>query len=339
VNIFIDESGSFVNAPELDSWNSIAAYMSPESDRKRLRELVERLKRTVGVPTHTEVKLKNLSELQYFEFLERLGLLGGVLYAVATDAGLNQPADIAEHQRGQAENSVEHKDKMLHQSAREGLQDLSARVAALAPQLYVQLQCQVNLIANILLSGILYFVQRRPNSLGRFRWRIDQKNSTQTEYEKAFVSLTPAFLQTISLTEPMPMLIGADYSTFSRFDYSEENRPRYLKETYGLAMDEDKPVTNIGMLMQEDLEFVDSKHNQGVQVADLLASGIRRCLRQEFSNNELAARLLGRLIVQGYRGHPPIQFLNFSRSEKHATDAVARFSKIMEHNSRTILIR
>jgi hypothetical protein len=49
LNIFIDESGSFVNAPELDSWNSIAAYMSPESDRKRLRELVERLKRTVGV--------------------------------------------------------------------------------------------------------------------------------------------------------------------------------------------------------------------------------------------------------------------------------------------------
>lgn len=46
-----------------------------------------------GVPTHTEVKLKNLSELQYFEFLERLGLLEGVLYAVATDAGLNQPAD------------------------------------------------------------------------------------------------------------------------------------------------------------------------------------------------------------------------------------------------------
>jgi hypothetical protein len=334
LNIFIDESGSFVNAPELDSWNSIAAYMSPESDRKRLRELVERLKRMVGVPIHTEVKLKDLSELQYVEFLEGLGLLEGVLYAVATDAGLNQPAAITEHQRGQAEKIVEHKDKMLHQAAHEGLKDLSSRVAALAPQLYVQLQCQVSLIANIIHNGILYFVQRRPNSLGRFRWRIDQKNSTQTEYEKAFVSLTPAFLQTISLTEPMPMLMGADYSAFSRFDYSEESRPRYLKETYGLAMDDNKPATNIGMLMQEDLEFVDSKHNQGVQVADLLASGIRRCLRQEFSDNELAARLLGRLIVQSHRGHPPINFLSFSRSSSPVTDAVARLSRIMEYNNR-----
>jgi hypothetical protein len=39
LNIFIDESESFVNAPKQESWNSVAAYMSPESDRKRLREL------------------------------------------------------------------------------------------------------------------------------------------------------------------------------------------------------------------------------------------------------------------------------------------------------------
>lgn len=39
LNIFIDESESFVNAPKQESWKSVAAYMSPESDRKRLREL------------------------------------------------------------------------------------------------------------------------------------------------------------------------------------------------------------------------------------------------------------------------------------------------------------
>lgn len=339
MNIFIDESGSFVNAPKQESWNSIAAYMSPESDRKRLREMVGKLKQTVGVPAKTEVKLKNISEVQYFGFLKELSELNGVVYAVATDAGLNQPAEVAEHQRGQAEKIVEHKEKMLHESARQGLLDLSAQVAALAPQLYVQLHCQVILIANIVLSGVLYFVQRRPKSLGRFRWRIDQKNSTQTEYEKAFVSVTPPFLQTISLAEPMPMLIGADYSAFTRFDYSQESRPRYLRETYGLDVDDNKPVTNIGMLMREDLEFVDSQHNQGVQVADLLASGIRRCLRQEFANNELAAHLLGGLMVQGYRGHAPIQFLGFARHEGRVTDAVARLSRIMERNSRAMLDR
>lgn len=340
LNIFIDESGSFVNAPNRESWNCIAAYMSPETDRKSLRELVGTMKKIAGMPVSTEVKLKHIDEIKYIQFLEGLSALEGVCYAVATDAGLNHPAVIAEHQNVQAEKLVEHKDKMRYQAAREGLQELSDRVANLAPQLYVQLQCQVDLVVNLLMSGILYFVQRRPNTLGRFRWRIDQKNSTQTDYEKAFVTVLPPFLQTASLSEPMPMLIGADYSAFRRFDYATESRPRYLKETYGLGVDEDKPVTNIGMLMREDLLFVDSGHNQGVQVADLLASGLRRCLRQEFSDNDAVARLLGGLMVQSHRGYPlPIKFRGFSREEEHVSGAVARFSAIMEHHSRAMLAR
>lgn len=236
--------------------------------------------------------VKHLNETQYFQFLEQLGRLNGVVFAVATDAGLNQPADVAEHQRIQAEKIVEHKDKMHYQAAREGLQALSDQVAALAPQLYVQLHCQVNVIAVIIRNGVLYFVQRHPRSLGYFRWRIDQKNSTRSDYEKAFESITPAILQSISLREPMPMLVGADYSAFTRFDYSVDERPTYLRDTYGIEISEDEPATNIGLLMRENHEFVDSAHNYGVQIADLLASGVRRCLRQEFGDNETAARLL-----------------------------------------------
>jgi hypothetical protein len=297
------------------------------------------MKRVTGMSVSTEVKLKHLDETKYIQFLEELGALEGVLYAVAMDAGLNNPGAIAEHQRVQARKIVKHKDKILHQAAREGLQDLADRIANLAPQLYVQLQCQVDLVANLLLSGILYFVQRRPNSLGRFRWRIDQKNSIQTDYEKAFVAVLPHFLQTASLSEPMPMLIGEDYSAFSRFDYAADSRPRYLKETYGLDVNEDKPVTNIGMLIREDLEFVDSDHNQGVQVADLLASGLRRCLRQEFSDNDAVARLLGRLTVQSHRGHPPVKLRGFAKKEEPVSGAVARLLKIMGHQSRAMLAR
>jgi hypothetical protein len=91
------------------------------------------------------------------------------------------------------------------------------------------------------------------------------------------------------------------------------------------------------MLIREDLDFVDSKHNQGIQVSDLFVAGVRRCLRQQFRDNELAARLLGSLMVQNYRDHPPIQFLGFSRSEDRVTDGVARLSRIMERNSRAML--
>lgn len=326
-----------MNAPKLDSWNSVAAYMSPECDRKSLREALEKLKRSIGAPSTIEVKLRDINDSQYFKFLDQLGQLHGTLFIVATDAGLNHPADVAEHQRVQAEKIIKYKDKMHHQTARDGLQALSDRVATLAPQLYVQLQCQVMLIDAIFRNGVLYFVQRLPKHLGRFRWKIDQKNSIQTEYEKAFITITPAILQSISLRKPMPMLIGADYSAFNRFNYSDADRPTYLRDDYGLDVSNNGPATNIGMLMQESLDFVDSKHNEGVQVADLLASGVRRCLRREFGNNELAAHLLGKLMVQNYRDHPPINFFGFSMSEERVTAKVATLSRIMECNARAML--
>jgi hypothetical protein len=39
VNILLDESGSFVSGASQNSWNCIAAYLTPEVDRKRLRRL------------------------------------------------------------------------------------------------------------------------------------------------------------------------------------------------------------------------------------------------------------------------------------------------------------
>jgi len=80
---------------------------------------------------------------------------------------------------------------------------------------------QVQLVLSIMNSAVLYFVQRFPQSLGRFRWRIDQKSSERTEYERAFLTVLPAFLQSASLREPMP--------TLARHDASEA---RALIETY-----------------------------------------------------------------------------------------------------------
>ena len=69
------------------------------------------------------------------------------------------------------------------------------------------------------------------------------------------------------------MLNGADYSAFKRFDYGEGEAPDYLRTTYGIDIDV-SDSTNIGKVVHEDLRFVDSQQEVGVQVADLLASGI-----------------------------------------------------------------
>jgi hypothetical protein len=337
LNIFIDESGSFVSAPKKDSWNCIAAYLTPEMDRKYVRAALANLKRAAGISATKEIKLRNLHENDYFDFLICLSKLNGVLFAVATDAGLNRPEDVFKHQKDQSIKITEHKDKMYYESGREGLQTLSDKLTKISPQLYVQLQCQINLLSTIVLNGVLYFVQRYPKTLGKFRWRIDQKNSTRTEYEKAFETLAPPLLQTISLTNPLLMLEGADYSAFQRFDYPEEERPTYLKDIYGIDLRGRSPALNIGKLLHEDLKFEDSKENQGVQVADLLAAGIRRCLRNEFSNSRRAAQLLGRLMVQGADGRSPIMLLSFTEAKERASFETATLIRIMERHSRAML--
>jgi len=336
MKIFVDESGSFVSSTKTDSWNCVVAYMTPEGDLRCLRDSLAKLKRDSGKPATNELKLRDVNEINYFAFLQRLGKLNGLLFAVATDASRNDPGDIIKHQKEQVENITEHKSVMKYESGRQGLQFLADQVDALSPQLYVQLYCQVHLISHVVYAGVLYFVQRLPKALGSFRWRIDQKNTKKIDFEDAFEKVTPALLQSMSLDEPLLMLKGADYSAFEHFIYAEGQAPTYLKSQYGIEVNSG---INIGKLIREDLRFEDSQVNQGVQIADLLASGLRRCLRSGFSENRKAAYLLGKLMVQGKDNAHPITLLGFRETRMGVTTQVGDAVTIMTRNSRPMLMR
>ena len=200
---------------------------------------------------------------------------------------------------------------MKHQGGRKGVRRLADQVLDLSPQLYVQLQCQVMLVDTVIRSALLYFVQRHPKTLGRFRWWIDQKNATRTRYETVFFALTPGFVQSKSLTEPHAMLEGADYRAFARFEYQPGEEPTYLKDAYGIDTGPD-PGIDVGKIWRDDFKFVDSRCTPGVQIADLLAAGIRRTLRRGFAHNDRAADLLGSLMVQAADGSPPARLITLA---------------------------
>ena len=294
------------------------------------------MKRATGVSCTNEIKLGNVQENDYFDFLFNLGKLNGALFTVATDSGIYNESEIVIHQEGQAAKITKHKDVMHYESGRRALENLSDQVRSLSPQLYVQLQCQIYLIFTIVRDGILYFVQRFPKALARFRWRIDQKNSKRTEYEKAFFTLTPPLIQTMTIEEPIPKLAGADYSAFQRFDYPEAEAPTYLKDIYGIDIGDKDRSLNIGQLIREDFKFVDSKTNQGIQVADLLATGIRRCLRRGFADNRKAAGLLGSLMFQRNSNSPPDWLLGFTGAKEYSSIQVKELIDVMRSNCRSM---
>ena len=236
MKIAIDESGTFVYSSAENSWNCVAAYVYPEVHNRRIKKEVSQLARHRAKVGQKEVKLRDLSEGDYTDFLVRLREWGGVLCAVSTNAALNTPEAVNDHQEAQVWNILEHVDKMIYESGQAGVRALGQRVSALPHQLYVQMICQVQLVIQILNSAVIYFVQRHPPTLSRFQWRIDQKNSTPTSYEIAYSQVLPAFVQSASLRDPMPMLRGANYQWFDRFDLPKGNEPTYLRDTYGVGV-------------------------------------------------------------------------------------------------------
>ncbi len=310
MNIFIDESGSFVSAPCEGSWNAVAAFALPEASRKGLEQAVSSLKvkpSRVGKP---EIKLNDLNEPDYIAFLAKLGRLGGALFCIATDAGLNSLVSVADHQKNQVAKVLEHIDKMRFEGGRQGVALLAAQIEKLSPQLYVQLFCQLELMYEVVSRAITYYAQRNPGTLSEFRWRIDQKNTKRTNFEDAFEKISPTILQTMSLSKPLLMFREFDYSRMKQYEFAPGEAPTYLKDDYGIESLGNGGI-NIQKLIRGNIKFMDSQESTGLQAADLIVSGIRKCLRKGFERNERVAAYLGNLMVQAIHNEPPFRMLSF----------------------------
>jgi hypothetical protein len=336
--IFVDESGTFTFTDKENAWCAISAFVLPESKRRSLEMLVSQLRFKYGAGR--EVNLGAIPEAAYITFLTDLSKLGGMAFAVAVDVSLHRREQIELHQQMQTRKIAEHIDKMIYAEGRRGVTDLASEISALPLQLYTQLVLQVELVYSVLQHAPLYYVQRESVALANFRWRVDRKDRIPNRYEKAFKKILPALLQSRSLQEPMIGLKkGADYSHFKRFEFAPGAEPNYLRETYGLDVDvSGGNSVNVGKLINEDFDYVDSQRFSGVQVADMLASGVRRVLRSNFDSPERDALALGMNMLQAPAGETTIRLLSLDqtgRVDEHA----AAFIRLMGRYARPMLTR
>jgi hypothetical protein len=330
MNLAIDESGSFTYTDAKSSWNCVVAYTYPEVDTRKLRKIVQRLVSANADSGRQEVKLRDLEEDAYLGFLGELAALNGIAHCVAVDASMNTGDVVDAHQQGQMEKLLAPVDLMYYDSMKQSIREMAAKVGDLSPQLYVQLVAQTELVRRVLHSSILFFVQRFPATLGKFRWKIDQKNASLTDYEDVFRTLLPAFLQTASFRDPLPMIKGSDYSHFANYYFPEGEEPTYLKDFYGIDLgdDDEGRQIDVGRVVSGDAAFVDSRSDAGVQVADLLASGIRRCLRSGFERDEEIAKALGSVLVENDDRQVPVHLIALGdpADEQVPSDVVARLN-------------
>ena len=142
MNIYIDESGTLANASTTGKWNAVAAVAAPEAARRKIDQLVQRIRLRPGSSASAEVKLRELSEDSYLQFLAALAPLNVAVFCTATDAGLNTTDRVARHQRGQVAQIRKNLDRMRHEGGRLGVELMATHLENLSPQLYVQLVCR-----------------------------------------------------------------------------------------------------------------------------------------------------------------------------------------------------
>lgn len=311
--IFVDESGTFALSDSKNAWCSIAGFVLHESKRRQLETIVLGLRHRYG--GGREVKLGDLHEDDFIKFLKDLSGLGGVAFAVAVDVGLHRHDAIVRHQTMQVQKLEENIAKMIYPEGRAAVARIANAVGTLPLQLYTQLVLQVELVHTIVKYAPLFYVQRAPVALAHFRWRVDQKDRIPTNYERAFTDILPALLQSKALRDPMIQLVDADYRYFRKFEFSPGTAPTYLRDSYGLAFDPDeKNCVNVGRIVNDDFAYVDSTKVAGVQVADMIASGVRRVLRSNFDSPERVAMALGANMLEPPRGETAIRLLSLDQS-------------------------
>lgn len=289
MHIFLDESGTFAHSSRPDAWCVVAAYVVPEVSYSKLKQYVAKFKVNCGFPASQEIKRKHLSTDRYLDFLRGLKEIDAIAVAVATDTHLT--SRLAWHRDEQARKIDDYAPNMIYPEGREMLEDLARRVRKLSDQNYLELWCRVTLVEDVIQLATLYYSMRIPATLSRFRWTFDQKDVRTSPFETTLSHLMAPLLQSHSLGgNPLQTVLEGDYSHMARF---EQHEPMpWLPER-----EQDGGGFNIGKIWSEHLSFVDSKDSPGVQVADLITSGIRALMRDEFPDPRRLAEALGQCMV------------------------------------------
>lgn len=331
--IFIDESGTFAPTSQPGAWCVVAAYVVGSRDRVAVEDALSALKARAGRSPLGELKRHDVTEEDYFQFLEDLSFQDGFLVSVATDAGVNN--GVTENQVGQARIIREAIDSLGTPKDKSEAEALAKAIEALSPQLYVEIICRMYLTWFAVNVGVAHYVQTEPQTLWSMDWRFDAKGGAGAAFERAHGPLMAGLAGQMSRSHPMPFVAGGDYSSFGRFirGGAAALRPK------GPGQGRRDVAVITQRLYSEKQAFVDSARSPGIQIADLLVSGIAALLRGKFSDQERAARCLGRLTMRLYAADDATYLIGFGNpaTPDPITDVARKAVKSMNLAARAVL--
>jgi hypothetical protein len=292
VQIYIDESGSFVTPLRPNRVSAVGALVIPDSQADELLAAFEALTRP-WTANGGEVKGSSLTEVQIAGVIELVGQYHCLFDVRGIDMGLHDRARIEAFQDRQAAAVTRHITTAHHEGWRKWGAMTEKRMRGLSPQLFTQGMLTIYLVMEVLQAATLYYAQRLPAELGRFRWRVDPKDQTRrTELELLWTDVILPIAQTGSMTEPFAMFEGCDYSHFARFYIDREAMPPDLAR-YVIDSPRDGGL-DFGAILA-DVSFPESRTETGLRLVDILLSAFCRAVNGTLDQRGWA--MLGRLMT------------------------------------------
>jgi hypothetical protein len=274
MEIYIDESGVFVRPAEGHrAISCVGALVLRSSEAPRLLERFARLRDRWGL---VEISGRKLEEEQFAEVIALCRRYDPLLEIRATDTAAHAPEAIAAFKHEQGALLERHVTAEFKPEVRAEISDRRRYLEGMPDQLFLQLILLVSLADDVLREAIPYYALRCPEELGRFRWRVDAKDSKETEAERLWRQLMLGMLQAHSVRYPHVLPTEGDYSHFRKFDRS---MPDYVKEAAdreGLSISGDGTGMDLQKVVYGDFELSDSGDELGLQLADVLTSAVRR---------------------------------------------------------------
>jgi hypothetical protein len=311
MRIYMDEAGNFVpQASGQSLFSLVLALVVPSSiEAKLFGEFPALLSSWPN--SGTEIKGSKLDEAQAAQLIELASRHDVFVNFFAVDMATHGESVVNDVKARQAAAITANLTPEHHPPIAAQLRELAAAIQRMPNQLLLQAFLTIELVLKVIQESALYYVQRLPAELGSIAWTIDQKNRTITEMETTWSTLVLPMSESHFARTPLLTLKGADYSHFdSRYGIAADDKEmsrhvQWMREAYGTRDVARPPGLNAGLLLSEQRQFADSASSLGLQLADMLATILRRAL-----NNRLQSpgwENYGRLLVADKSSTPILQ--------------------------------
>lgn len=283
MDIFIDESGTFTIDARGPAIGAVGALVVTESQLPLLERNYAQVRPFLPKDDKGEVKGKLLGEADVAKVIKVARTSGLIYEATVVNLLPEHAAAIEEHRRGQCDGLTKHLTDRHHPSAVAWIHSLRERLERMSLPLYVQSHATFDLIWRTYQHATMYYSQREPHSLARFRWMLDAKSPGGiTGWEDWWSKVLKPFMQSRSLREPFAQLVEGDYSHMAG---RKIRVPEYLVE--GLPGLKGGTAHTLNEPFRE-LEFSPIA-TPGLELVDVITNALRRALT-------------GRLKEPGWRG-------------------------------------